>query len=173
MIEKRVYIKVHPAAARYLLLTQRRRGDCIELTDKTVREVFESCLGRKNSKGESHVARGYDTKYVQIAVRVPDRVFYGLGFEMAKYWQGVFSAFVYNRLMDEICITVMANALAGKANRLWTIEEFLIRYGITYELKTETVRKHYLRHWRRKEEAAREIGEAAGIKRERKGKYKR
>lgn len=172
MTEKRVYIKVHPAAARYLMLTQTRKGDGIKLTDRTVRDVFESCLGRTNFKGESHVARGYDRKYVRISVIVPDRVFYSLGYEMARYWQGVFSAFVYGRLMDEICMTVMANALAGRANRLWTIEEYLISAGITDELKTETVRKHYLRHWRKREQAAREIGEAAGVRRERKGKYK-
>ena len=172
MIEKRISVKVHPAAARWLMLTQKVNGDAVEITDKTVKAVFESCLGRKNFTGRAHISKLYEKRFRKLTIKVSDRAFYRLGFMMTPYWQCVFSAYVYNRLMEEICLTMMCNALSGRANRTWTAEELLIEYGITDELNAETVRKHYLRHWRGKEDAVRSMTERAG-ERERREKTKR
>lgn len=157
MTEKIIHIKIHPAAKKWLESTQKKAKGCVTITDRETRTVFEACLGRKNYRGKSRVSEGYETKYTTMKIRVPDWVFYNVGFEMTPFWQCTFSAYAYNRMMNEICTTVEAAAATGHGDRLNTIEAMLQLYGLEETLKTETVRKHYQRHHRKREKALAEL----------------
>lgn len=169
--DKRVYIKVHPAVKKYLEKTQLTEDGVIYIKEKVIADMLTSFLEKTNYTTNDKVSRLYEKKYEKICMAISNRIFYSIGWEMTPFWQCQFSNFVYRRMLDEICMTVMTNTICRRGNKKWIIEEFLAELDMDEDqVKYSAVWKHYQRNYREKEERIRKIIEIAGQRQRREKK---
>lgn len=144
---KILYLKIHPAAKKYLINKYEYNKDILFINDMYLNNIIINSINRKNLTIPSRVSKKLHNLFVPLKIAISNHTFYNIGYDMTEYNQSRFSRLVYNKMLDELCTNIFAGKIIG-INRIEIINTFYAEYDLTEDdLKVSFIYKYYKRNW--------------------------
>jgi len=147
----KINIKVHPVVFRYIDNNFTKIDGGYDIEKSPLYFAITSMLIRSNVQMPSDVGKKYD-KFKEISIFISKRDFYNYGHTISQLQQYIFSKFIYNFIINDICTQIMYMHVYGRVTRNKAINTVLLNNLFEEdELNYEYLRKIYQRRFLKKE----------------------